>query len=114
MSKENKRLPKKFDKLTAENFKIVKVADGAYYHSFKFGIDGIKEYEITIEPCASGACVAAYDENNDLLFEKTCSNLKVGKLKKGQTAGERIADMSIEAAKFCMEKANDLYSKIYK
>ena len=57
--------------LQTENFKIVKMGDccGGYFSTI------YKGREICLEPCCNGFDIGVYDQNQNILRPKICTNL---------------------------------------
>lgn len=109
-----KKLPKKFNKLTMDHFKEVRDSFNCPYWSFKFGVDGLKEYEIIIQPMQelngkdAGVNVVLYDERQDPLLAPERVDIQIAKNKDG-------TDRDINKKDFArvIKAANDLYNQFY-
>ncbi len=104
-----KRLPKKFDKLTPELFKMKFDDTGWPYWSFEFGIDGYKVNEIILFPHKERMSCTMYDENKDpidgLSGETT---IQIKKSNKGP-----IPKWTKKSWDRVMRMANDIYNLFY-
>lgn len=64
--------------LTIKDFCKEQIASGGHYLAYSFG-----PFELCLEPCLSGFCVAIYGNGNDgvpegLVDEKKCTNFNFG------------------------------------
>lgn len=62
------------NKLTILNFSVDKVNDYSYYSCKKTITRQNIPVEITLEPCANGFDIALYDQSQNLLAPKQCTN----------------------------------------
>lgn len=85
-------------KLTAKNFEYAENS-GIVYLTYKSG-----SFEICLEPCLNGFCVGLYDDNQELLKPKACTNIDlVSMADKTNALGEPLEK--------AMTLANQLWSK---
>jgi len=57
--------------LTYKSFSVVPVSNGRFYFSH-WTFD---KKELCLEVCLNGLCVALYDENQNLIGKKVCTNI---------------------------------------